>query len=441
MEMKNRNEIITAIEVAKSSGVPMLFISNPGYGKTTVINAWAEKNGYHVESVIGSAFDRSEILGYQVNNGKDHLDIMKPYWFHNIEENEKNGVPSVLFIDEISTAPGDVQGSLFRLIFERTIGNGMKLPESTVIMSAANYKDNLPAYFEITSPALNRFCIINLGFKSLKDVANEFLSDEEDLTKNWPTFQRKELDAATRQEIKGKVRDFMANVADNYVEKGDFSKGFLDVRTKELNNIYEAGLEPSGEVLNFISGRTVSYLNRCVTACVALGLNGKHSFVGKMIDGLIGLGTNTFQSEGELKIFRASIKRDIGNIIDVMTGRKYDVNKDNLFEGADTIAAKVQRLSENIEGFTNATDVSVHFMTIYKQIQSDYPVTSDGMTKVLSKLDGDAVKVANFKADLDAIQVLSEVFKGTSFEKISAPFSSYLFKVVKSYDFYKTTAL
>src|SRR5574344_2553425 len=125
----NRDLMITAIEVSKASKVPMLFLANPGFGKTTVINEYAAKNGYHVESLIGSSFDRAEVLGYMVNRGGDCLEVLEPQWFHEIMEQEKNKIPSILFIDEISTAPNDVQGSLYRLIFERTIGNGKKLPD------------------------------------------------------------------------------------------------------------------------------------------------------------------------------------------------------------------------------------------------------------------------------------------------------------------------
>ena len=54
---KTRDVIITAVEASLRSNadmpvdkrVPVLFFSNPGFGKTTTIYNYAKKNGYHVE--------------------------------------------------------------------------------------------------------------------------------------------------------------------------------------------------------------------------------------------------------------------------------------------------------------------------------------------------------------------------------------------------------
>ena len=158
----NAEIIMTAIEASRRSKVPVLFFGNPGQGKTATINAWAEENGYHVETLIGSHYSQDEILGFPVNNGKDYLEILEPEWYHNIMEAKKAGKPTVLFLDELSMTPGNVQGSLLQLCFERKIRGNKSLPEDCIVLSAANYKKNLPGWAEIIAPELNRFCIINL---------------------------------------------------------------------------------------------------------------------------------------------------------------------------------------------------------------------------------------------------------------------------------------
>ena len=89
---KNANLIMTGLEVSRRSKVPVLFLSNPGQGKTSVINAYAEAKGYHVESLILSQYSQDEILGFQANTGKDHLEILEPEWFHRIIEKSKEDI-------------------------------------------------------------------------------------------------------------------------------------------------------------------------------------------------------------------------------------------------------------------------------------------------------------------------------------------------------------
>ena len=105
-----RDLMLTGFELSRRSKVPMLYLGNPGMGKTTVVNLWARRNGYHVESLIGSAFDRSEILGYMVNDGGEWLRTKDPEWFHSIVSRQEQGVPSVL---QRRTADYD-QASIFR---------------------------------------------------------------------------------------------------------------------------------------------------------------------------------------------------------------------------------------------------------------------------------------------------------------------------------------
>src|SRR5574344_1997927 len=249
-----RNLIATSIEFSKISKLPVLFLSNPGYGKTSTINEYAYLNGYHVESLIGSRFSPEEILGYQVNNGGDHLQVLQPEWYSRIIEKDKEGIPSILFLDEISTAPDAVQGSLLQLVFERAIGNGKKLPESCIVLSAANYKSNLPTMFNIMAPTLNRFVLVNLDLNLIKpgNVIAEFTQTEEERKASFPTFKVKKLSKDNVEKSITLMREFYQTLIVSFYDKTT-SKGFIDLNNTHYDEIYDT----EGPVYNFISGRTI----------------------------------------------------------------------------------------------------------------------------------------------------------------------------------------
>ena len=61
---KMRDKVITSIEITKRSGVPTLFFSNPGYGKTTTINSYARMSGMHVEELIVHSTHKMKFLDF-----------------------------------------------------------------------------------------------------------------------------------------------------------------------------------------------------------------------------------------------------------------------------------------------------------------------------------------------------------------------------------------
>ena len=130
-----RDSIELAISVSAHSGVPILFLANPGLAKSTITAGWAARNGYHLETLIGSRFTQEEILGFQVRiedktTGETYLELLEPHWYRSIIQHEKKGRPALLFLDELSTVQENVQGAMLQLVFDRTIGHGKKLPDS-----------------------------------------------------------------------------------------------------------------------------------------------------------------------------------------------------------------------------------------------------------------------------------------------------------------------
>ncbi|MFP3041001.1 AAA family ATPase [Treponema primitia] len=326
---KIRDRIEVAIEITRDSKVPILLMANPGLAKSTVVYNWARRNGYHIETLIGSRFSQEEILGFQVRaedreTGEHYLELLAPHWYRNILDQENNfHVPSVLFLDELSTAQENVQGALLQLVFERKIGNGRTLPESTLVIAAANYKQNIPFQFNIMAPILNRFCIINLSYESNDSFLDEFLQDEADLAKDPVVFAEKEITPWQKSYLRDGLKMMFRTLFRSFEEDNrDMDKDLfytMDINNQVYNTMYD---DDSRYVYNFISGRTLWYLYKISLSFLRKGLTMEihGAAILNMVYGLIGLGTNTF-TEKQRKAYLKSAETLYRRLYDVLSSR------------------------------------------------------------------------------------------------------------------------
>ena len=434
-----RDLMLTGFELSRISGVPMLYLGNPGMGKTTIVNLWAKRNGYHVESLIGSAFDRSEILGYMVNDGAgtDYLRTKAPEWFHTITELEKGGLPSVLFIDEIAGAPKDVQASLYRLIFERTIGNGQKLPESTIIASASNYKDNLPSICDITAPNLNRFCVVNFGPQSFEGLYSEFLQDVDEFEKDLPEFEHRKLTDEIKEKTLAAVRGIFEKINSTYSIK-DNTKGSLNVENKRLNNVFSADYSKNGEVYNFISGRTIGYFKNIFRAMYSIKLT-KPDYIGKFLDGLIGLGFNSFSDIQELNAFRKFIRELTKDALQELDGKKKE-KKSLAYNHELSLAENIEAVLA-FEDKLEVADLSKVCMEIYSEIEQKFKTDTEGLSKILLSNKNSKEDLISLRKDYDAVEIFSLLASEHIPRSKKECVSSKLDEIITTYKFYMNTCI
>lgn len=300
--MSVRQTIYDLCAVAEMSKVPVLIMSNPGYAKSTCIESYAKDMGYYLETLVGSRYEATDISGYLVNEpGSIGMVHKEPSWYRRIIEAHNRGQKTMLFIDELSTCPHSVQGTLLTLIFNRTIGENKFLPEDTVIMSAANYANNLNDNFDIIPPTLNRFCVFNLieNISDL-DLLDEFLSD-----KYKTAVIRKEIKDADKFDEKAFKHEFhkqMKMLLKKYSNM-DSSLGLIDLHNTDLQDLYR---KYDDKVLNQMSGRSVSYVPEMLSAVVKLGIKDKNLING-ISDGLIGAGSCSFKQDSQLESYRNEI--------------------------------------------------------------------------------------------------------------------------------------
>lgn len=306
---KNDNiniSIFTALKVSEISKVPVLIMSNPGLGKSTSVEMFAEVRDYHLTLLRGNSTSPEEVLGFDVfdNTIKDAKSTkhLRPTWFAEILEVAKKGGKTLLFLDEITTCHSAIQAALLHLVFERKVGSE-RLPEDTLIVSAGNYAQNLSNSMEMLPPLMNRFMIFNIT------------PDHTDLD----TFLCKFDGAIASSE--GKIKDFMGNLKETmkkldaqevdipkdqynkigeYIERGikQTARALMtsgskpvDLAITDLNGIY-ADAENETKLYGFTTFRTLNYLRDVTIASFkCFGKSGITSDnYRNMIDGLCGIG-------------------------------------------------------------------------------------------------------------------------------------------------------
>lgn len=266
----NLNEQIhRSLFISKESGVPVCFLSNPGFGKTTTITKYAEDNDMNLVILRGSDYEPEDILGFIVNENGEFKRLL-PTWYKQLRFDK----PNLLFIDEITTASDHTQAPLLSVIFDRKVGD-FPLPEDTFIVAAGNYSLNLTDNFNLISPIVNRFMFVNL--KATNEDIDLFLGLDETYipfsTKNVVEFEYTEEDSKnTRTAISNLVKDLNINLNE------------VDIKDIYMNQEF---------VKNAPTPRSLYYLSKVADVMIKYDLvHPKHTEV--IADGLFGYGTEDF---------------------------------------------------------------------------------------------------------------------------------------------------
>lgn len=142
-----------------------LFISQPGAGKTAIIYQWAKENNVNIVYKDCKTLDMSSLGGILTKPGNPddpYAGRMATKEFHVLDQPR-----SVLFLDELNRASGQLQGALLTLINEHTVWDPSQpnelrfLPNFLFTVAAINppsLKD--PALKPLGTAMRNRFAAI-----------------------------------------------------------------------------------------------------------------------------------------------------------------------------------------------------------------------------------------------------------------------------------------
>lgn len=150
--------------LAISLNINTLIWGMPGAGKTSVLNAICNAYGLHMEELLISTMDASDVGGTRyVYDGEEKQST--PEWVQNILEAYKPSDGSrrrvsVAFWDEFSNGMRSVQAAALTPIIDRKAGR-TQMPKSTRMIAAANPPGMSPNGWDLTPPTANRFTHLN----------------------------------------------------------------------------------------------------------------------------------------------------------------------------------------------------------------------------------------------------------------------------------------
>lgn len=368
-------DIFCALKASEVSKVPVLLLGNPGLGKTVSVYKFCEIRGYRLTLLRGNSSTPEEIMGYDVAPKDVTYDKpmsaihLRPSWFEEILRNHEAGQPTLLFLDEITTANEFVQSALLHLIFERKVGNE-PLPDDTLIVSAGNYGGNLSNTMALIPPVMNRFMIYNCtaDHSDLDIFLNKFegaIADVDGKCNNYMAELSKTLSKMDAQERK--VSEGMRNKIGEYIEKSikDTARMLItttkevDLSVTDLKNIYSDADEDS-KLCGFVSFRTLNYL-RDVTVAWYLCF-GKQGISSKnyrnAVDGLCGIGVTRPKGSSDVKI--AHIGKAFYDAMVQTANELEKLNNDRLPEYTkffmDMVKSKTELTNEEINAITNKVE-------------------------------------------------------------------------------------
>ena len=145
-------------EIAIKNNVPVLLWGPPGVGKTAAVRSLANQQGAHLEVLIGSTMDPTD-LGRPVVTEDNRVVLSPPPWAERLYQSLAEGRETWLMLDELTCAPPSVQAALLRVVNERQICD-LDISGCRMI-AAANPADQAADGVDLSPAMSNRWCHVD----------------------------------------------------------------------------------------------------------------------------------------------------------------------------------------------------------------------------------------------------------------------------------------
>lgn len=152
-----QDSTVTLIDACGYARVPVLLISSPGEGKSSMIRGLAKSRDIPCETVLAPCREPADFLGLPVpsqeEDGQTSVVYVPPKWARTL----RDAGEGIAFFDELTAAPRDTQAALLSVVLERRIGD-FRLPRGVRMIAAANPAESAADVGALTPPLANRLC-------------------------------------------------------------------------------------------------------------------------------------------------------------------------------------------------------------------------------------------------------------------------------------------
>lgn len=143
------SNVAKALRSYMAANVSVFLWGQPSSAKSSIVKQIAEQDGYEFIDLRLSQMDAVDLRGVPyVVEGRTYW--AKPSWW------PKEGVKTILFLDEANQAPQSVQAPAYQLVLDRELGEH-KLPPETRVVAAGNRMTDGAITNKVGTALKNRF--------------------------------------------------------------------------------------------------------------------------------------------------------------------------------------------------------------------------------------------------------------------------------------------
>lgn len=154
----NYQATTSALRIAVEAGLPVALRGRPGVGKTSMAETVARELGLHLEVVVGSLREPTDLAGLPVVSTDGTVRLAAPAWAQRAADAEGG---ALVLLDELTTASPAVQAAMLRVIRERVVGELSMGPNVRIVGAYNDARDC--GGFELELPMRSRLLHLSVG--------------------------------------------------------------------------------------------------------------------------------------------------------------------------------------------------------------------------------------------------------------------------------------